>query len=161
MLLQVSCSQRCVEKGLDKRREVQLRQWWQITINDEISGTDGVIIVNDSLLVVEIVARHADNLRKNSVTTTDIALNVNATHRVVAARWFCEASCIEASLEWFADNHAVEELHSKGRFLGGVHRIVISLWRAGIRNKGAGSLCGDVLEEHAEVYMPEPNLYTA
>ena len=59
-------SQRSLEERLENRFEFRRRFWGRITINDQKSRSNGVVIINDGFFVVEVDAWLTDHLRPAS-----------------------------------------------------------------------------------------------
>jgi hypothetical protein len=129
------CSSR--RQGLAKDRVYEVHQLKLIAVHDEVRRTNGVVVVHDSLFVVEINARFACDLQEES-WSLDAAACIAHTHRMVARGRLFEVGRVRLQAERVADDNAVYDEDAERASPGVVSGVIVGFCgrrRIGLGNK--------------------------
>lgn len=103
-----------------------------ISINDKKRRANGVVIIDNSFLIIKISSRFTDNLSTN-LTSSLTECEKNGTYRVMPTWRFSQVCGVEATCVWVANDNAAHQEYTKSTTFVFIECVIICLYRKGFK----------------------------
>ena len=122
-------NQRCVEHPWQESLRLRLTLRRCITIYDEKRRTNCIVWINDSLFVIEVGARCAGKLWRNSWRKHNcVGFWCDNTHRMIPRRWLHQIGSILTLFVRLSDNDSIHQYHSQHSSFIRILDVIICFW---------------------------------